>query len=231
MNHYVYYIGMGLVAIALTACNQSPDSTESNGRIISTHPNSSQSVSSTNPLNKDTNVAVSPVNTDSATDSKNLQTLGKQTVRIFYENCVLTGANSQKIAEQSKKNQLFELSDKQKQAFDLSAEHVWGVNTIEGGQYFVETDKNRCSVKAHYADEMTVRAEVQNMVTQTAKQLGLTSQLVSDRDNVNQLPIKELVYTMQKADAASQYVVTAYTSMSDKTPVKATLNFRLIPVK
>ncbi|MGC6390143.1 NMCC_0638 family (lipo)protein, partial [Ewingella sp. S1.OA.A_B6] len=76
-----------------------------------------------------------------------------------------------------------------------------------------------------------VRAEVQNMVTQTAKQLGLTSQLVSDRDNVNQLPIKELVYTMQKADAASQYVVTAYTSMSDKTPVKATLNFRLIPVK
>ena len=137
MNHYVYYIGIGLVAIALTACNQSPDSTESNGRIISTHPNSSQSVSSTNPLNKDTNVTVSPVNTDSATASKNLQTLGKQTVRIFYENCVLTGANSQKIAEQSKKNQLFELSDKQKQAFDLSAEHVWGVNTIEGGQYFV----------------------------------------------------------------------------------------------
>ena len=103
MNHYVYYIGIGLVAIALTACNQSPDSTESNGRIISTHPNSSQSVSSTNPLNKDTNVTVSPVNTDSATASKNLQTLGKQTVRIFYENCVLTGANSQKIAEQSKK--------------------------------------------------------------------------------------------------------------------------------
>lgn len=227
MKNHSNFIGVSsLIALLLTACKQStvPPATEAKTALTQDIASQPNKISTSNHSDEQEVIAISP---------DTLQTLGKEAVKIFYENCVLTAADSEKIIENAQKNQLFELSAKQKNQFQFSPliQHVWGIHSAQGGQYFVESGEHMCSVKAHYADEATVRTEIRKMVDQSAIVHGLTYHLISDRSNVNQLPIKELVYVMQQANAPSQYLITVYTSMSHKTPVQATLNFRLLSAK
>ena len=169
-----------------------------------------------------------PSNTVNSQDNR--IALAKHAVAIFYQTCVLNAGDEQKVNDVARSRHMLQLNAQQKQTFHFEPEvkTVWGIKTPEGGQYYLATGDNFCSLKARFADMNTLIQAFTKMSQQSANTHGLTATVVADRAINDTVASHQKVYTLMKANAPLQYVLTAQASDSPQIMAQAVMNFRTL---
>lgn len=222
MNKTFIIIPFFLVLAGIVGCSQSDKDKPKTALPLSAN---AQTSPATN-----TNLILPNTTNSNLNDDKRV-IFAKQAVSIFYNACALNAGDEQKVNDFARSQKMLELNAEQKATFKFEpeAKTVWGVKTLEGGQYYLVTGEHFCSLKARYADMNTVMQEFTKMSEQSAKIHGLTATVATDRDVNDKVLSHQKVYTMTKEKALSQYILTAQASDSNQIMAQAVLNFRMIP--
>ena len=161
------------------------------------------------------------------------ETHAKQAVQLFFQACIVTGADEDKLVAFATQAKLSALNEAQKREFNFEpqARQVWGAHTQEGGLFFLVSGKQYCSVNAHTADPKTIEQEMAQLATQTADSLGVKAKKVKEEALPNIPTAKQTAYVLQQTGRPNGILLTVYTDSNPQAASQADLNLRLVVTK
>ncbi|MGL5467325.1 MAG: NMCC_0638 family (lipo)protein [Shewanella sp.] len=161
---------------------------------------------------------------------KNLpQIFAQQAANLFFNVCIKTLANEEKVIKVAEENKMLELNSEQKQEFNFEtmAKRVWGAHSKDGGRFFIAAGKNYCSLKVKKVDTQLMQQQVEKIMTHIARESGSRYQKIKEGAIDGSATAKQIAYSLDKEGGASILLV-ALVDSSDQAGAQGALNLHVL---